>query len=82
MAKSLPVMNEFYRLAGVPSSSLGEKIECDKGCMKKYQSDKGAFKGKKGERFSNCEKAFDTCCTGVEDSSAVCAAIGRKAGKI
>jgi hypothetical protein len=80
MAK-LPVVDEFYRLAGVQAPVV-EKVSCDRDCMKKYQDEKGKFKDKKGEKFSNCEKAFGDCCTGVRDTGALCAAIGRKAGKI
>jgi len=59
-----------------------EKISCDTECSKKYMDKDGTFKGGKGKAFDNCVKRAEECCTGVTDASALCASIGRKAGKI
>lgn len=55
---------------------------CDNDCVKKYKSNGGDFKGGKGDAFDNCVAAFSNCCSGVNDPEALCAYIGRRAGKI
>lgn len=62
--------------------TITEKVSCDSACMNKYKTEDGDFKGGKGEAFDNCVEAFKECCTGVTDADALCASIGRKAGKI
>ena len=59
-----------------------EKVKCDQTCMKRYKTEKGTFKGAKGERFDNCVRAFENCCTGVTSAEGLCAHIGRSSGKI
>jgi hypothetical protein len=51
-------------------------------CMNKYKDPDGTFKGGKGEAFNSCVKAFTECRPDVRDPEGMCAAIGRKAGKI
>lgn len=51
-------------------------------CMAKYKDPDGTFKGGKGEAFDNCVKAFRECRPDVDDPEAMCAHIGRQAGKI
>jgi len=60
---------------------LVEKVNCDRDCMNRYKNTKtGRFKGKSGERFDNCVKAFQKCCKGVTDAEAICAKIARSKG--
>ena len=66
----------------VLSAVLVEAMSCESECRKKYVTEKGDFKGGKGEAFKTCEKYAEACCTGVKDPAAFCAYIGRKAGKI
>ena len=60
---------------------LMEKVNCDRDCMNRYKNKKtGRFKGKKGERFDNCVKAFKKCCKGVQSPEGICAKIARAKG--
>lgn len=69
-------------MAIVPIQMLVEKMSCDSECRKKFMGEGGKFKGSKGERFENCVKMFSECCSGVDSPKAMCAYIGRRAGKI
>jgi hypothetical protein len=66
----------------VLSVALTEAMKCDSECGGKYRTPKGGFKGGKGESFKTCEKYAAACCSGVSDSAAFCAYLGRRAGKI
>jgi hypothetical protein len=68
--------------AEVLSAVLLEAMSCDSDCKKRYVTQKGDFKGGKGVAFDTCIDYAKNCCTGVNDPSAFCAFIGRKAGKI
>lgn len=57
------------------------KVKKDEECMKKYQTNKGDFKGGKGEAFDNCVKAFKEC-SDAKNPEGMCAYIGRQHGKI
>ena len=77
-------MREHFRDMGLDDEVievLMEAVRCDSDCEKKYMKG-GRFKGRKGERFENCVRWAEECCEGVTDARALCAAIGRKAGKI
>jgi hypothetical protein len=66
----------------VLSVALTEAMKCDSACGEKYRTPKGDFKGGKGEAFATCQKYAESCCSGVKDSAAFCAYLGRRAGKI
>lgn len=66
----------------VLSAALVEALSCESECRKKYVTEKGDFKGGKGDAFKSCVKYAEECCTGVKDPGAFCAYIGRRAGKI
>lgn len=66
----------------IPRSVLMEALlveySCDSECRKKYMNKDGTFKG----GFDGCVEMFSKCCKGVKDPDALCAYIGKKAGKI
>lgn len=75
------VIRRLARQAGLQEETLLEASKCDEGCRQKYMDKNGSFKGGSGDEFENCKKMFGDCCTGVKDPAALCAYIGRKAGK-
>ena len=78
------VLRTLARDAGLQEDSLVESMKCDEGCKSKFMDKDGSFDGASntGDEFEACKKMFGECCTGVKDPEALCAYIGRKAGKI
>lgn len=67
--------------SGLQEEALLEAMQCDPGCRARYTDKDGTFKGGSGTAAENCKKMFSTCCKGVKDPEALCAHIGRRAGK-
>lgn len=76
------MIRRLARESGLQEDALLEASKCDEGCRKKYMDKGGSFKGGSGDEFENCKKMFKECCTGVKDPEALCAYIGRRAGRI
>ena len=76
------VIRYIAKRSGLSEATILEAMHCDSECKKKFTDENGSFKGGKGEAFDNCVKMFKECCSGVDDPEALCASIGRKAGKI
>lgn len=68
--------------SGLEENVLLEAMKCVQECRDRHMDSDGSFKGGSGKAFESCKDMFSKCCKGVKDPEALCAYIGRRAGRI